>query len=184
MKVIGISGSARENGSTYYLMREMLKAAHASGAETDIYNLAKMEIGSCFGCAECRKTGSCVRKDDMLILYDALKTADAIVIGTPVYMGEMSGQLKTFIDRCFALKDADRNSLIPPGKKTAVIVTQGAPVLHHYAEIPRRITSVFSGYGCVSVGTVTAAGVHNTDELLATNESVIWEAAEIGKRLL
>lgn len=183
MKVIGILGSARENGSTNRLMKEMMKAPAAEGAETEIYNLAKMNIGSCFGCEACRKTGNCIRKDDMHTLYGALKTADAIIIGTPIYMGEMTGQLKTFIDRCFALKDADRNSRLPAGKKLAVVITQGAPMPDHYAKTPERIEYIFRGYGCVPVGTVTAAGVHNTDELLR-EEAVLEKAREIGKQLI
>ncbi|MDV0444978.1 hypothetical protein MmiAt1_05300 [Methanimicrococcus sp. At1] len=208
MRVIGILGSARENGSTKYLMNEMMKEVEATeaeakgvetkgaetkeaeakgaetkGVETEIFNLAKMNIGCCFGCESCRKTGSCVRKDDMYLLYDELKKADAVVIGTPIYMGEMTGQLKTFIDRCFALKDAERNSLIPAGKKLAVVITQGAPMPEHYAKTPERIEYIFQGYGFVPVGTVTAAGVHNTDELLK-DESVLEKAREIGKQLI
>ncbi len=183
MKVIGILGSARENGSTHYLMNEMMKAPAGDGAETKIYNLAKMNIGCCFGCENCRKNGSCIRKDDMYTLYDELKTADAIVIGTPIYMGEMTGQLKTFIDRCFALKDADRNSLIPAGKKMAIIITQGAPMPEHYAKTAERIEYIFQGFGCVPVGTVTAVSVHNTDELLR-DEAVLEKARDIGKRLI
>lgn len=183
MKVIGILGSARENGSTNYLMKEVMEESAAKGAETKIYNLAKMNIGACFGCEACRKTGSCVRKDDMHILYDEMKTADAIIIGTPIYMGEMTGQLKTFIDRCFALKDADRNSLIPAGKKLAIVITQGAPMPEHYAKTPERIEYIFQGYGFVSVGTVTAVSVHNTDELLK-DEAILEKARELGKQLI
>ncbi len=183
MKIIGILGSARENGSTNYLIKEMMKEPAAKGAEMKIYNLAKMNIGSCFGCEACRKTGSCVRKDDMHTLYDELKTADAVIFGTPIYMGEMTGQLKTFIDRCFALKDADRNSLIPAGKKMAVIITQGAPMPEHYEKTPERINYIFQGYGYVPAGTVTAVSVHNTEELLK-DETVLKKAREIGKQLI
>ncbi|WNY28190.1 hypothetical protein MmiEs2_03740 [Methanimicrococcus stummii] len=183
MKVIGILGSARENGSTHYLMEEMMAETKSKGAETEIYNLAKMNIGCCLGCESCKKTGSCVRNDDMQILYGELKAADAIVIGTPIYMGEMTGQLKTFIDRCFALKDAEHNSHLSAGKRLAVVITQGAPMPDHYAKTPERIEYIFKGHGCVPVGTVTAVGVHNTDELLK-DENVLEKAKEIGKQLI
>lgn len=183
MKVIGILGSARDEGSTCHLMKEMMKNPEEKGAETKIYNLAKMNIGACFGCESCRKKGSCVRKDDMHILYEELKTADAIVIGTPIYMGEMTGQLKTFIDRCFALKDAERNSLLPTGKKLAIIITQGAPMPDHYSKTPERIEYIFQGYGCIPIGTVTAVSVHNKEELLQ-NADILEKAAELGKQLI
>ncbi|MDL2261042.1 flavodoxin family protein [Methanimicrococcus sp. OttesenSCG-928-J09] len=183
MKVIGILGSARDEGSTSRLMKEMMKPAEEMGAETKTYNLAKMNIGACFGCEACRKTGSCVRKDDMHILYDELKNADAIVIGTPIYMGEMTGQLKTFIDRCFALKDAERNSLLPAGKKLGIVITQGAPMPEHYAKSPERIEYIFQGYGCIPTGCVTAVSVHNKEELLK-DEVIMEKARELGKQLI
>ncbi|MDR2944566.1 MAG: flavodoxin family protein [Methanosarcinales archaeon] len=183
MKVVGILGSARENGSTNCLIKEMMKEPAAGGAETKIYNLAKMDIGCCLGCEVCRKTGSCARKDDMRALYDELKTADALIISTPIYMGGMTGQLKTFIDRCFALKDAGRNSLIPAGKKLAVVITQGAPMPDHYIKTADRIEYIFQGFGYIHAGTVIAAGVHNTDELLK-EEAVLKKAREIGKQLI
>jgi len=183
MKVIGILGSARDGGNTDLLMTEIMNESAAIGAETKTYNLAKMNIGSCFGCESCRKTGGCVRKDDMHILYDELKNADAFVIGTPIYMGEMTGQLKTFIDRCYALKDADRNSLIPAGRKIAVAITQGAPMPEHYSKTPERIEYIFQGLGCASAGSVTAVGTHEKDDVLK-DEAVLEKAREIGRQLI
>lgn len=183
MKVIGILGSARENGNTDLLMREMMKEPAAKGAETVIYNLAKMNIGCCFGCGVCRKTGSCIRKDDMIGLSEELKTADAIVIGTPIYMGGMTGQLKTFIDRCYALKDADRNSLLPAGKKIGIVITQGADIPDHYADTPERIEYIFKGYGCIPAGIVTGVKLHEKEDVLK-EETVLQRAHEIGKTLV
>ncbi|MCL2862568.1 MAG: flavodoxin family protein [Methanimicrococcus sp.] len=183
MKVIGILGSARENGNTDLLMQEMMKEPAAKGAETKIFNLAKMNIGCCLGCESCRKTGSCVRRDDVAVLFEEMKTADAIVIGTPIYMGEMTGQLKTFIDRCYALKDADRNSFLQAGKKLGIVITQGADIPGHYAKTPERIEYIFKGHGCVPAGTVTGMKLHDKDDVLADGE-VLKKAREIGKMLI
>ena len=183
MKIIGILGSAREDGSTRYLIEEMMKEPKSKGAETKIFNLAKMNIGCCLGCEVCRQVGSCARKDEMHTLYDELKTASALIIGTPIYMGEMTGQLKTFIDRCFALKDAEKRPLIPAGIKLAVVITQGAPMPDHYIKTTDRIEYIFKNFGCIPVGRVTAVSVHNTDELLA-DIAVLEKAREIGKQLI
>ncbi|MDR0768162.1 MAG: flavodoxin family protein [Methanosarcinales archaeon] len=184
MKIIGILGSAREGGSTRYLIEEVMKEPKAKGAETKIYNLGKMDIRCCLGCGVCRKKErDCVRKDDMRLLYEEMKTADAIIIGTPIYMGEMTGQLKTFIDRCFALKDAQSKPLIPAGKKLAVVITQGAPMPDHYIKTPDRIEYIFKGLGFIPIGRITAVSVHNTEELLQ-NKDVLEQARELGKQLL
>ena len=183
MKVIGILGSARENGNTDRLMKNVMKESEISGAETKIYNLAKMKIGCCTGCEGCKKNDACVQKDDMAFLYDEMKTADAIIVGTPIYMGDMSGQLKTFIDRCYALKDADRIPRIPAGKKLGIVITQGADIPNHYAKTPERIEYIFKGLGCVPVGTVTGIKLHEKDDIL--KDAAALEKAEcIGKLLI
>ena len=183
MKVIGILGSARENGNTDRLMKTMMKASIESGAETKIYNLAKMNIGCCTGCEYCKKNDTCVQKDDMVLLYNEMKTADAIVIGTPIYMGDMTGQLKMFIDRCYALKDADRTPRIPAGKKFGIVITQGADIPNHYAKTPEKIEYIFKGLGCVPVGAVTGIKLHEKDDILK-DAAALEKAEEIGKLLI
>ena len=183
MKIIGILGSARENGNTDRLMRKIMEEPISRGAEAKIYNLAKMKIGCCTGCEGCKKNDACIQKDDMALLYDEMKTADAIIIGTPIYMGEMTGQLKTFIDRCYALKDADRTPRIPAGKKLGIVITQGADIPNHYAKTPERIEYIFKGLGCVSAGTVTGMKLHEKDDILK-DAAALEKAEEIGKMLI
>ena len=183
MKIIGILGSARENGNTDRLMKTMMKEPEANGAEKKIYNLAKMNIKCCIGCDFCKKNDACVQKDDMILLYEEMKTADAIVVGTPIYMGDMSGQLKTFIDRCYALKNADRTSKIPAGKKCGIVITQGADIPNHYAKTPEKIEYIFKGLGCIPVGSVTGIKLHEKDDILK-DAAALKEAEEIGKRLI
>ena len=182
MKVIGILGSARENGNTDRLMKAMMKDASLKGAETKTYNLAKMNIKCCVGCDFCKTHETCVQKDDMSLLYEEMKTADAFVVGTPIYMGEMTGQLKTFIDRCYALKTADRTSKIPAGKKMGIVITQGADIPDYYAKTPERIEYIFKGLGCIPEGTVTGIKLHEKDDILKDAEA-LGKAEEIGKRL-
>jgi len=183
MKVIGILGSARENGNTALLMQEMMKGPALKGAETKTCNLAKMDIGCCLGCGSCRKTGSCVRRDDMAGLCEEMKTADAIIIGTPIYMGEMTGQLKTFIDRCYALKDSKGCSLLPAGKKLGIVITQGADIPGHYSKTPERIEYIFKGLGCLPAGIVTGIKLHDIGDVLK-DEAVLKNARDIGKTLI
>jgi len=183
MKIIGILGSARENGNTDRLMKTMMTASISKGAEPKIYNLAKMNIKCCIGCEFCKTNASCVQKDDMIQLYEEMKTADAIVVGTPIYMGDMTGQLKTFIDRCYALKNADRTSKIPAGKKLGIVITQGADIPDHYAKTPERIEYIFKGLGCIPAGTVTGIKLHEKDDILK-DVAALEKAESIGKLLI
>jgi multimeric flavodoxin WrbA len=110
VKILGIVGSPRKRSHTALLMKEALKgAASMSEVETEIINLAEMNIQPCIGHSDPR-TGEdqcvvgCKIKDDMQEIYPKLLEADGIVIGTPVYFGNVTGKLKNLMDRCSAIK--------------------------------------------------------------------------------
>jgi multimeric flavodoxin WrbA len=70
----------------------------------DYFSLKNKDINFCIHCDYCvkRKEG-CIHKDDMVEVYTKIEKADAFIIGSPVYNGSVSGQLKTLFDRCRAL---------------------------------------------------------------------------------
>jgi len=100
VKILGISGSPRK-GSTEYSVLEALKAAaELPGVQTEYLSLRGKKINFCLHCDHClRNAGRCVHKDDMAEIIDKLLSADGFIIGTPVYLSNMSGQLKTMFDR-------------------------------------------------------------------------------------
>lgn len=95
-KIIGISGSPR-NKNTDYMVRTVCESA---GDDCEIINLRDLDIKHCDGCLSCQKTHKCVIKDDMQAMYEKLKAADAIILGSPTYFDNVSGLMKNFIDRC------------------------------------------------------------------------------------
>jgi multimeric flavodoxin WrbA len=104
MKIIGFIGSQRKEGNTAWVVNKILEGAKEKGAETQSWYCGELDIKPCRGCLGCHKGGSkgCVINDDMQKLYRAVEGADAIVLGSPIYMGQMSGQAKIFTDRLFA----------------------------------------------------------------------------------
>ena len=112
IRLLGISGSPRQ-ASTDFVVREAL--AYAAGefnAQTDYFSLQNKNISFCRHCDYCiQEKKGCIQKDDMLKAYGKMEKADAFIIGTPVYNGSISGQLKTFFDRCRALVAANPNAL-------------------------------------------------------------------------
>jgi len=100
-RILGVVGSPRPGGNTERLVAQVLAAAAAEGAETKLFAMAGKRIAPCLACAKCvaRAPEWCVQKDDMLELYPQLQWAEAIVFGSPVYMGTMSAQLKAVFDR-------------------------------------------------------------------------------------
>ncbi len=107
MKIIGISASARRNKSTHFLLQKCLNQAKVTAEhlgktlETELINLAPLEIRGCVACGKCKKGVLCSQEDDFQPLIQKLADPDiaGIVLATPVYMGCMSSQAKAFLDR-------------------------------------------------------------------------------------
>jgi len=104
-KIIIIEASPRDNGNSTILAQEVASGARSLGAEVETVHLHGMDIRPCTACDACQGTleQDCVTPDDMRTLYPRLRAADAIVYATPIYWFTVSGQMKLFMDRCYAL---------------------------------------------------------------------------------
>ncbi|MBL7199213.1 MAG: flavodoxin family protein [Anaerolineae bacterium] len=110
MNVLGINGSPHREGNTAYALRYALGVIEDQGIETTYISLAGKGITPCDGCFVCRK-GECVHEDDMGPIYDALRRCDGLVLASPVYMGLVTGQMKTMMDRTVVLRTGGRFEL-------------------------------------------------------------------------
>ena len=100
LKIIGVSGSPRIASTDYAVKLALQYAAEKHGAGTAYFSVHKKQINFCIHCDYCvRKKEGCIHKDDMTELYPKLEWADAWILGSPVYQGAISGQLKTVLDR-------------------------------------------------------------------------------------
>jgi len=108
MIVVGICGSPREQ-ATDYVLKEALRMLQQHGLDTRFFTVRGKRISFCLQCDYCIEHKECVSRDDMQELYTMLKSADGIVIATPVYNGGVSAQTKAVMDRCRALSAADKN---------------------------------------------------------------------------
>lgn len=98
-RVLVISTSLRKGGNSETLADEFIKGAKEAGHEVEKISLSGKKIGFCQGCLACLKTGACVLKDDANRIAEQVFNEDVLVFATPVYYYEMSGQMKTLIDR-------------------------------------------------------------------------------------
>lgn len=98
-KVLIIGTSPRKNGNSNTIAQEFAKGATASGNNVEIVYLYDKHINFCKGCLACQKTHKCVIQDDANEIVEKIKNSDVIVWATPIYYYEMSGQMKTMIDR-------------------------------------------------------------------------------------
>ena len=106
-KVLIISTSLRANSNSYLLAEEFKRGAIESGNEVELVSLKDKSIAFCKGCLACQKIGHCVISDDANAITEKMEVADVIVWATPIYYYEMSGQMKTMIDRANPLYSKD-----------------------------------------------------------------------------
>ena len=182
MKVIGFIGSPREGGNTEILVEEMLKGASDVGAETRSFNLDKLDITPCKACQHCKSNdGECATDDGMQEIYKELKEADAFVLGSPVYMWQMSAQAKLFTDRLYAFFMTGFEEKY--GKKDmALVFTQGNPDENMFAGYYNSTRDMFGFLGYNVVGMLSSQD-NNVPGAVKAKGNVLKNAREIGKKL-
>ena len=108
MKITVFNGSPRaEKGNTHFMVKAFLEGAEKAGAVTNNIFLSKKKINPCMGCFTCwlKTPGVCVFKDDMKSLLSEVLSSDIIVFAFPLYVDNVSGQMKIFLDRLMTLAD-------------------------------------------------------------------------------
>lgn len=98
-QVLIISTSPRQGGNSETLADEFAKGAQEAGHHVEKVVLYDKTIGFCKGCLSCQKNHACIIKDDVSAILEKLLVADVVVFSTPIYFYEMSGQMKTLLDR-------------------------------------------------------------------------------------
>jgi len=135
MKIVTVLGSPRLKGNTNHVLSIFEKAVSTDHVVERI-NVVSQNIKYCQGCFTCKKTTTepgCPIEDDVPVLFDKLMAADAIVYATPLYGKSCTAQLKTFLDRHYALvnflnwEKGETTSLLA-GKHAAFLATCGGPL--------------------------------------------------------
>ena len=102
--LLGICGSPRKQGTEFAVQYALNYASEKFGFETTFWSVRNKKINFCIHCDYCiREKSGCVNKDDMEELYSKLEEAKFFLFGTPIFQGNLSGQLKTVMDRCRAM---------------------------------------------------------------------------------
>lgn len=102
MKVLLINGSPHKNGCTYTALSEVAKALNNNDIESEIFHIGMKAMQGCIACGKCYKTGKCAFNDEVYNnLFEKIKEADGIVVGSPVYYAGPNGSLCALLDRLF-----------------------------------------------------------------------------------
>ncbi len=104
MKAIAINGSPRKTWNTSTLLNKALEGAASKGAQTELIHLYDLNFKGCTSCFACKLKGGksygrCAYKDDLTPVLEKISTADALILGSPVYFGVVSGEMRSFFER-------------------------------------------------------------------------------------
>lgn len=135
MKIIAISGSPRKKWNTATLLQKALDGAASNGAETELIHLYDLNYKGCISCFACKTLGGksygrCAVQDDLTDIFSRVEQADAILLGSPIYFGEISGEMKSFMERLlfpYSTYTDPPQSLFPKKIKAGFIYTMGVP---------------------------------------------------------
>lgn len=183
MKIIAILGSPRTEGNSSILAREVLDAAREQGAETETFDLNTVDFRGCQACDAC-KTGSerCIQKDGLTPVLEAMEDADAVVLASPIYYSDVSGQFKCFMDRTYSFFTPDFKSRLKPGRKSVLIFSQGDPNEKTYDRLADEYLGWLKSYGFADYHVIRAAGIHAPGAVREKPE-LLCKAREIGHKL-
>jgi len=176
MKIIGLNGSPRRLKSrTGQLVNKILDSAADTGTQIEYFDVTKLKIKPCSACDKCHKTGYCVQKDDFQLTFEEIMSADGFVLGSPVYIYQVTAQLKNWIDRL----GNTIHCLRFLGKYGAVVSTAGGSGEKETADY---MESVLKYTGMQSVGRL--ASRIEVDGLLEDRSPLLNEAKNLGHSLV
>ena len=174
MKIVAIHGSPRTiRSTTRKLAGLVLEGAAEAGAETEMIDLADHPVIPCTACEACSLNGICVHNDSVPTLVARMQEADALILGSPVYIDNISGQMKVFFDR---LADAIHYQVLAGkfGCSVATTYESGGDDVNAY------LNHVLNYLGIISVGGISVATGGKT-EAVGENENA---ARALGRKLV
>jgi multimeric flavodoxin WrbA len=186
MHILAINGSPRKNGNTSTLLEAILDGARSAGAETTHVLLDEIDLKGCMGCLSCRENpGFCKRQDDLSQYLEAMKTCDGVVVGCPVYMYHITGQMKILVDRLYSFyinrDDGTYDSALPRGKRFAFVTSQGHPDAERFDRAVRYLGGMVGNLGMEAVGKIVH--VDSQANPAKQDPTLLEQARQIGSRL-
>jgi multimeric flavodoxin WrbA len=184
MKIVAILGSPRPKSNSTTLARMILEKVGAQGAETREFVLNKLQFKGCQGCETCKaKLDHCVIEDDLTPVLEAVKEADAVIMASPNYFGEVSGQFKSFFDRTYSYVNPDFSSRVKPGKSAVFVFAQGQSDLKMYTDVYPRYEMWLKHFGFSNTYLLRMNGPRSADSV-SQRPDLISQAEEIARKLM
>ena len=178
--IVILNGSPRKNGNTSALVQAFTKGAQSAGHTVTEFFLDKMDIHGCKGCfgGHSSRECPCVQRDDMVQIYPAVMDSDVVVLATPLYYWNMSGQLRTAVDRLFALEEGDGNLLRGHNRASALLMAAEG---HGFEDVLLYYNHLMEHLRWENLGHVLAGGNGDVGDIEGKPE--LQQAYNLGKSI-
>lgn len=176
--ILVLNGSPRINGNTAAMIREFTKGAEASGNTVTIFNIGNMNIKGCIGCWKGGKNpdSPCTIKDDMDKIYPHYREADVVVLASPLYYWNVSGQLKNAFDRLWAVGESEGG--VNPRKDAVLLM---ASIVDQYEQVAAWYDRMLQEIDWRDLGKVLISGAEQPGDI--EGNPMLNEAYELGKSI-
>ena len=180
-EIVVFNGSPRKDGNTTTILDLIARGARERGAEVKYYTLFKMKFMACQGCFACRLQDDCVINDEVREALARVKTAGAVVIGSPIYMMQMTGPVKNLHDRFFPLMDQEGRPRFGT-KKLVTVYAQSLDDVHAYDSYYEYTAAMYPSFGFEWVDNIVCPNA-NDPESAEHDEELRARAYETGAAL-
>jgi Multimeric flavodoxin WrbA len=172
MSIVAIISSPRKGANSEAIVKAI--AEGAKGKDVKMFYLNGLtNAKGCQACMACKKSVGCVVKDDNGEILKAIRDAEGVIISSPCYFGEVTGQFKLLQDRFYSFVGPDFTSNIAPGKKLATVITHGGGVDEAKA-LADKLEGIMTGFlKCEAVGKIVSPDC---------NEDTLEKAKAIGAK--
>lgn len=177
MKILVITSSPRKNGNSNILADNFIKGAQENNHQIVRIDVGTKQIHPCIACDHCsNNNGKCIYKDDFYSVRENILDADMVVFATPMYYFGISAQLKTVIDRFYAI-----NEELHKPKKAALLMTYADTVEKEAEPTTLHFEAILNYLGWENIGEVIASGVWEAGSI--NNTHYPQQAYDLGKSL-
>ena len=142
MKILAFNGSPRKDGNTSILIRTVFEELEKEHIKTEEIHVGAKQVHGCIACMKCweNKDRHCVLKNDHLNEWlDKMCEADGFILGTPVYCADISGQIKSFMDRTSMVACAN-NDMFQRKPGASVVAVRRAGSVHTFHSLNSYFT--------------------------------------------
>jgi len=188
MKIVALLGSPRTNKNTATIANRFTATAAQLGAKVRTFELNRLTYRGCQGCYACKSTHElCVLQDDLSEVLVAVQEADLLLLASPVYYGDVTAQLKGFVDRTFCYLKPDYPTNPQPSrlapKKLVFVIAQGHPDEALFADIFPRYQMFLQWMGFADCHLIRACGI-GPARVDAVPEQILQQSEELARELV